>query len=107
MDIGCERSEWADCGEAIAKALGAAADVCRTVLAPHCTAAPDSGFCYAFVAEFEELHSPLRTPETQGGGVHGQALLSRFPLVDVRAIVHSHQPVDWDAEGCVARVHVR
>ena len=56
---------------------------------------------YAFVAEFEETHSPLRTPETQGGGVHGQAILSRFALRDVRAIVHSHQPVDWDAEGCV------
>ena len=56
---------------------------------------------YAFVAEFEETHSPLRTPETQGGGVHGQAILSRYPLSNVRAVVHSHQPVDWEAEGCV------
>jgi endonuclease/exonuclease/phosphatase family metal-dependent hydrolase len=57
--------------------------------------------CYAFVAEFEELHSPLRRPDTQGGGLHGQAILSKFPLVDARPLVHSHQPVDWDAEGCV------
>ena len=82
MDIGCERSAWADCGDAIARALG---------------------MHYAFVAEFYEEHSPLRTPETQGGGVHGQAILSRFALCDVRAVVHSHQPVDWDAEGCVRR----
>jgi hypothetical protein len=80
VDIGCERSAWADCGDAIARALG---------------------MSYAFVAEFTEEHSPLRTPETQGGGVHGQAILSRYPLCDVRAVVHSHQPVDWDAEGCV------
>ena len=79
MDIGCERSNWADCGDAIARALS---------------------MSYAFVAEFEETHSPLRTAETQGGGVHGQAILSRFPLSNVRAVVHSHQPVDWDAEGC-------
>ena len=80
VDIGCERSAWADCGDAIARALG---------------------MSYAFVAEFTEEHSPLRTRETQGGGVHGQAVLSRYPLCDVRAVVHSHQPVDWDAEGCV------
>lgn len=80
MDIGCERSNWADCGDAIARSLG---------------------MSYAFVAEFEETHSPLRTSETQGGGVHGQAVLSRYPMSNVRAVVHSHQPVDWDAEGYV------
>ena len=53
------------------------------------------------MAEFEELHSPVRRADTQGGGVHGQALLSRYSLEDARALVHSHQPVDWDAEGCV------
>ncbi len=56
--------------------------------------------CYAFVAEFEELHHPLRRPDTQGGGVHGQALLSKHALSDVRALVHTHQPIDWEAEGC-------
>jgi hypothetical protein len=59
-----------------------------------------AGMCYAFVAEFEELHSPLRSAATQGGGAHGQALLSRYSLLEPRALVHTHQPVDWDAEGC-------
>ena len=53
----------------------------------------------AFVAEFAELYSPLRSRSTQGGGLHGQVLLSRYDLVDVRALVHSHQPVDWEEEG--------
>lgn len=46
------------------------------------------GMAYAFLPEFEELRSPLRTPETQGGGLHGNAVLSRFDLVDVRVIPH-------------------
>lgn len=82
VDWACERSGLADCGRAVAEALG---------------------FSYAFVAEFEELRSPLRDARTQGGGLHGQALLSRWPLQDVRALLHSHQPVDWAAEGEVRR----
>jgi len=78
VDIGCERSGFADCSQAIASALGLSC---------------------AFVAEFAELHSPLRSAATQGGGVHGQALLSRYALRDCRALVHSCQPVDWAAEG--------
>lgn len=78
VDVGCDRSGGADCGDVIARALG---------------------MCYAFVAEFDELRSPLRSAETQGGGQHGQAILSRWPLRDVRALVHRHQPVDWAAEG--------
>ena len=78
VDWGCERSALVDCGRELATALG---------------------LNLAFTAEFEELRSPLRTTETQGGGLHGQALLSRFDLSDVRALVHSHQPVDWEREG--------
>lgn len=36
-------------------------------------------------------------------GVHGQAILSKFDLSDVRALVHRHQPVDWEAEGAARR----
>lgn len=82
VDIGCERSSWVDGVEELGKALGL-----------NC----------AFVAEFEELHSPLRSPATQGGGVHGQAVLTKFDFSEVRALVHSSQPVDWAAEGPARR----
>ena len=79
---------------------------------------------YAFLCEFEELHSPLRdaltqvqrwgslhpstgrlqrsrrpeinshVSEHQGGGVHGNAILSKFPLTDCRAIEHRWVPGD-------------
>ena len=78
VDVGCERSDWVDGVEELGRALGL-----------NC----------AFVAEFEELHSALRSPSAQGGGVHGQAVLSRFDFTHVWPIVHSHQPVDWEAEG--------
>jgi hypothetical protein len=44
IDIACERSNRADTGRAIAEALQ---------------------LNYVFLCEFEELHSPLRTPLTQ------------------------------------------
>lgn len=75
IDVHCERSGWEDTGRAIAEALG---------------------LSYAFVCEFEELHSPVRTPETQGGGVHGNAILSKFDIVNVRAVEHTTHPVDWN-----------
>lgn len=56
VDWGCERSHGADIGVAIAMALG---------------------LNYLFLCEFEELHSPLRDPRAQGGGVHGNAILSK------------------------------
>jgi hypothetical protein len=56
VDWACERSAGADTGAAIAKALG---------------------LNYLFVCEFEELHSPLRAAASQGGGVHGNAILSK------------------------------
>lgn len=39
------------------------------------------------------------TQVAQGGGLHGNAILSKYDLTDIRAIVHAHQPIDWDKEG--------
>ncbi|PNH08472.1 U3 small nucleolar RNA-associated protein 14 [Tetrabaena socialis] len=61
IDIHCERSGWQDTGQAIARALG---------------------LSYMFVCEFEELHSPLRSADAQGGGVHGNAILSKYDITD-------------------------
>ena len=52
-----------------------------------------------FACEFEEIYSPLRKPEDQGGGVSGSAILSRYKLDDVRGIVHKVRPVDWTLPG--------
>ena len=78
IDIDCDRSENVDTLRTLAAALGMA---------------------YVFVAEFEELRSPARSARDQGGGVHGNCILSRFPLRGCRAIKHRHQIVDWDREG--------
>lgn len=75
IDIHCERSQWVDTGMAIAQALQ---------------------LNYAFVCEFEELHSPLRDAASQGGGVHGNAILSKYDISEVRAIEHTTHPVDWN-----------
>lgn len=38
---------------------------------------------YAFVCEFEELRSPMRSKRDQGGGVHGNGILTRFDMHEV------------------------
>lgn len=75
VDVHCERSNWEDTGAKIAKALG---------------------YNYAFVCEFLELHSHLRDKRSQGGGAHGNAILSKFDLSNLRALEHTHHPVDWE-----------
>lgn len=75
IDIHCERSNWEDTGVRIAEALG---------------------LQYAFICEFEELHSPLRDPDAQGGGVHGNAILSKFDITDLKVVEHKHHPIDWE-----------
>ncbi|KAL3132526.1 hypothetical protein ABBQ32_009069 [Trebouxia sp. C0010 RCD-2024] len=75
VDIGCERSSNIDTGRHIAEQLG---------------------LSYVFFCEFEELHSPLRSPALQGGGVHGNALLSKFDITDARLVHHRMHPVDWN-----------
>lgn len=76
IDIHCQRSDWQDTGLAIAKALG---------------------LHYAFLCEFQELWSPVRDPDAQGGGVHGNALLSKFDLSELTVVEHSYHPIDWEA----------
>jgi endonuclease/exonuclease/phosphatase family metal-dependent hydrolase len=56
VDVGCERSGGVDTGAAIAAALQ---------------------LNYLFTPEFLELRSPLRDARSQGGGWHGNAVLSK------------------------------
>lgn len=77
LDIGCERSAQRDCAKELAVALEMKC---------------------VFMSEFEELHSPLRSKLTQGGGLHGNAILSRFDL-EPFIVPHTHHPVDWESEG--------
>ncbi|KAJ1966539.1 hypothetical protein IWQ62_002409 [Dispira parvispora] len=81
LDIHCVRSGETDQFNIIARTLG---------------------WNGGFVAEFEELHSPLRDSLTQGGGFHGNAIFSKFDM-DLRAIVHQYQPVNWEKEGITFR----
>ncbi|GAB4817239.1 hypothetical protein N2152v2_004285 [Parachlorella kessleri] len=72
VDVGCERSGSVDTGVAIAEALQ---------------------LNYLFLCEFEELHSPLRDAKSQGGGVHGNAILTKFDVLE-HGIVE-HRLVAW------------
>lgn len=76
IDIQCERSGGVDVGIEIAKALK---------------------MNYAFVCEFVELRSIARVPRDQGGGVHGNAVLSRFDFASVEVVTHTHHPIDWES----------
>jgi hypothetical protein len=67
VDVGCDRSGGADVGEEIASALSM-----------HLT----------FLPEFEELRSARRAPRDQGGGVHGNALLSKFDVLEAAVVEH-------------------
>jgi endonuclease/exonuclease/phosphatase family metal-dependent hydrolase len=77
LDIGCERSRRRDCVMEIARALNMKC---------------------AFLAEFEEIHSPLRSEDLQGGGVHGNAILSLFDF-DPYIVDHKHHPMNWERDG--------
>jgi hypothetical protein len=67
VDVGCDRSGGADVGAEIARALGM-----------HLT----------FLPEFEELRSARRAPRDQGGGVHGNAILSKFDVLEAAVVEH-------------------
>ncbi len=43
---------------------------------------------YLFFSEFEELRSPARDARTQGGGVHGNAILTKYDVSDVCLVQH-------------------
>ncbi|KAI9312025.1 Endonuclease/exonuclease/phosphatase [Dichotomocladium elegans] len=51
-----------------------------------------------FVAEFLELESPIRQPRDQGGGSHGNAILSKYD-VDFSVVKHQYHAYDWDHDG--------
>lgn len=76
VDIGCDRSGFRDTGSLIAQALQ---------------------LHYIFICEFEELHSELRDARSQGGGVHGNAILTKFDIIGWDIIEHSHHPINWNA----------
>jgi hypothetical protein len=50
------------------------------------------------VTEFVEHWSPRRSKRQQGGGVHGNAIFSRYDF-EHWVKPHTHQPIDWDAKG--------
>lgn len=75
VDVGCERSAKVDVGRSVAQALG---------------------LCGFFLCEFHEHHSSLRDARSQGGGAHGNAILSRYDLRHARRVDHQHHPVDWN-----------
>lgn len=77
LDIGCERSAGRNCAWEIAHALEMKC---------------------AMAIEYVELHSPLRTSDSQGGGVHGNAIISKWDF-EPEAWPHEHQPVNWDRDG--------
>lgn len=80
IDIDCERSKRIDCLTEISKKLK---------------------MSYAYVSEFCELYDKIRKEKDQGGGVHGNAIFSKF-FIDEKntiAIKHKYQPVNWEKEG--------
>lgn len=52
----------------------------------------------AFVCEFEELDSPNRKLRDAGGGVHGNAILSKHDI-DFRVLEHRKNVFNWDKDG--------
>ncbi|KAI8084934.1 uncharacterized protein BX664DRAFT_387599 [Halteromyces radiatus] len=54
-----------------------------------------------FVCEFWELESPLRKDRDQGGGLHGNAILTKHELTDIRVIDHQYQPFFWERDGAL------
>ncbi|OMJ22976.1 hypothetical protein AYI70_g2544 [Smittium culicis] len=56
------------------------------------------GLLGCYVTEFIELKSDMRSKHQQGGGVHGNAILSKFNMV-ATSRQHDCQPVDWNNDG--------
>ncbi len=80
IDIDCERSKRVNCLTKIAEKLK---------------------MSYAYVSEFCELYDPVRKEKDQGGGVHGNAIFSKYVIDKEKtiAIKHKYQPVNWEKEG--------
>ncbi|KAI9294223.1 hypothetical protein K502DRAFT_350236 [Neoconidiobolus thromboides FSU 785] len=77
VDIGCKRSLQIDQMEHICKELN---------------------WLGGFVTEFLELESDIRCNRDQGGGIHGNAIFSKFDMMFDK-IEHKYQPVNWESEG--------
>ncbi|KAI9255806.1 Endonuclease/exonuclease/phosphatase [Phascolomyces articulosus] len=77
IDIGCKRSQGRNHMLELCEALGVKG---------------------GFVCEFVELESPLRKSRDQGGGIHGNAILSKYDL-DFNVIDHLYHGYDWDNNG--------
>jgi hypothetical protein len=70
VDVGCDRSGGVDTGAEIAAALG---------------------LNYLFLSEFEELRSPLRCVRDQGGGMHGNAILTKYDVLEAAVVKHRQE----------------
>ncbi|KAF9900112.1 hypothetical protein EC991_007903 [Linnemannia zychae] len=57
------------------------------------------GLYGGFVPEFWELEHPGRKDRDQGGGVHGNAILSRWPINGFRVLDHVHHAYEWERDG--------
>ncbi|KAI7899405.1 uncharacterized protein BX663DRAFT_521629 [Cokeromyces recurvatus] len=55
-----------------------------------------------FVCEFEELDSSVRRLRDTGGGVHGNAILSKHD-VDFRVLEHRKNAFNWEKNGILLR----
>ncbi|KAJ8653285.1 hypothetical protein O0I10_011034 [Lichtheimia ornata] len=77
IDIGCRRSGSRDHMKELCKALKVKG---------------------GFVCEFLEIDSPIRQPRDEGGGVHGNAILSKHDI-EFRVLQHQYHGYDWDHEG--------
>jgi len=82
LDIGCERTKCWDVGKSIARELK---------------------LNYVFVCEFEEVYSDIREKHVQGGGVHGNAILSKYNFDAVDILDHQFQPFNWERDGHLRR----
>lgn len=51
-----------------------------------------------FVCEFEEIDSPVRKLRDAGGGVHGNAILSKHDI-DFRVLEHRKDAFNWEKDG--------
>ena len=61
------------------------------------------GMVLVFGVEFQEVRSTLRSRRTQGGGVHGNAILSKFDVTAAWCVPHTHQPFSWPKWGHLLR----
>ncbi|CAG8463706.1 2623_t:CDS:2 [Ambispora gerdemannii] len=78
IDIGCARSERRDHFREIAKELR---------------------WMGVYVCEFFEIESEKRTKRDQGGGVHGNAIFTKYDIASFRLIDHKYHPYNWERDG--------